>query len=283
MKSKPFLLFAALTALAGPATARIDPTYKLIAHRGGVVEDKFPDNSAPALQAAIERGYWGLEVDVRETKDGVLVLRHDPDLKLYYNDSRQLADLTWEELNRLPPTVHGHRTLQFEEVVKDARAANLWLMLDSKDPHSAEFCAKIEAVLKQHDMLHRCLIIGTRDALEYFFGKAPVGLKYRPLRARIEADPAANDRYFLFDHGTLTAEMVKWAQGLGISVIPSINGYHYYDPQTMTGKSREELAPVIMAAAKRDIEKLRTLGVTAFQIDSEFDRWFDEPPPTAKK
>jgi glycerophosphoryl diester phosphodiesterase len=223
-----------------------------------------------------------LEVDVRETKDGVLVTRHDPDLKLYYNDSRQLADLTWDELNQIRPTVAGHRTLRFEEVVKAARDADLWLMLDSKDPHSPEFCAKIDAVLKQHDMLNRCLIIGTRDALEYFQGKAPVGLKYRPLRARLDADPAARSSYFLFDHGTLTAEMVKWAQGLGVRVVPSINVYHYYDPQTMTGKSREELAPIILAAAKRDIEKLKALGVRAFQIDSEFDRWFDDPPSTAK-
>jgi glycerophosphoryl diester phosphodiesterase len=242
------------------------------------VEDKFPDNSAPALEAAISRGYWGLEVDIRETKDGVLVMRHDADLKLYYNDTRQLIDLTWEELSKLRPTIAGHKTLQFEAVVKAAHAAGLWLMLDSKDPHSTDFCAKIEAVLKRHNMLERCLIIGTRDALEYFLGKAPVGLKYRPLRARLESNPTARDRYFLFDHGTLTEDMVRWAQGLGVKVVPSINVYHYYDPKTMDGKSRDELRPIIFAAAKSDIDKLRSLGVRDFQIDSEFDRWFETPP-----
>lgn len=257
------------------AVAKIDPAFKLIAHRGGVVEDQFPDNSASAIQAAIARGYWGIEIDIRETKDGVLVMRHDADLKLYYNDPRQLADLTWNQLNELPSTIPGHRTLRFEEGVKAARDAGLWLMIDSKDPHSAEFCAKVEAVLKQHDMLERSLIIGTRDALEHFLGKAKVGLKYRPLRARLDANPSAKNQYFLFDHGTLTEEMVQWTQAQGIRVIPSINVYHYYDAGTMAGKSREELAPIILAAAQSDIEKLKALGVTSFQIDSEFDRWFE--------
>jgi hypothetical protein len=84
-------------------------------------------------------------------------------------------------------------------------------------------------------------------------------------------------RYFLFDHGSLTAEMVRWAQSNGLRVIPSINVYHYHDPATMAGKSREELAPLIFAAAQKDIEKLKALGVTDFQIDSEFDRFFDKP------
>ena len=272
MNPKSFILW--LTCVLGcfsPAVAKIDPAFKLFAHRGGVVEDKFPDNSAPALQAAIERGYWGLEVDIRETKDGVLVMRHDADLKLYYNDPRQLVDLTWEQLSALPPSVSGHRTWRFEEVVQAARSAGLWLMLDSKDPHSSAFCAKIEAILKQHEMLERCVVIGTRDALEYFSGKALVGLKYRPLRVRIDADPNAKERYFLFDHGTLTEEMVRWAQRAGVRVVPSINVYHYFDPKTMTGKSREELEPLILNAAQRDIEKLKKLGVTEFQIDSEFD------------
>ena len=269
-----FHLVVASCALSS-AIAEIDPAYQLFAHRGGVVEDRFPDNSAPAIQAAIDRGYGGLEIDVRETKDGVLVLRHDADLKLYYDDPRQLADLTWDQLNELPSTIPGHRTLRFEEGVKAARDAGLWLMIDSKDPHSPEFAAKVEAVLQKHDMLKRSLIIGTRDTLEHFLGKAPVGLKYRPMRARLEKDASAKDHYFLFDHGTLTEEMVRWTQAQGITVVPSINAYHYYDASTMAGKSRDELAPIIMAAAQRDIEKLKALGVTRFQIDSEFDRWFE--------
>lgn len=276
MKLSRVLLGLAVLACFGPLRSRAEEkiSYRLIAHRGGVVEDKFPDNSAPALAAAVARGYWGVEVDIRETKDGVLVMRHDPDLKAYYGDPRQLADLTYAELEALKPKVPGHRTWRFEELVKAAHDAGLRVMLDSKDPHRPGFVEKVEATLRQYDMLGRCYIIGTRDALDHFAGKAPVGWKYGSLKARIEADPASASKYFLFDEGiSLTPEAITWARAHHLEIIPSINVYHYYDPKTMAGKSRAELAPIILAAAHRDIEKFQALGVVEFQIDSEFDRW----------
>jgi glycerophosphoryl diester phosphodiesterase len=271
------LLFLFLTCFGfSPGFSADKPagTYKLIGHRGGVVEDKFPDNCAAALQAAVARGYAMIETDIRETKDGILVMRHDPDLAAFYHEPRQVIDLTWEEMHALKSDVANQHPWRFEDVVKAAHAAGLGLMLDSKDPHTVGFCEKVEAILRQHDMLGKCLIIGTGDALKYFVGKAPVGLKFRSLKPKIEADPSLATSYFLFDEGTMTEEMVRWAKTRNITVVPSINVYHYYDAKTMNGKSREELAPVIFAAARRDIEKFKALGVTEFQIDSEFDRWF---------
>jgi hypothetical protein len=43
---------------------------KLIAHRGGVVDKQRAENNLPAIQEAIHRGYWMLEVDIRESKEG---------------------------------------------------------------------------------------------------------------------------------------------------------------------------------------------------------------------
>lgn len=261
-------LVALLSATAG------EP-YRLFAHRGGVVEDKFPDNSAAALQGAIARGYWGLEIDIRETKDGVLVMQHDPDLRQNFSDPRKIFESTWAELQRLRTKVANQPLWRFEDVVKAARDAGLRLMLDSKDPHAPGFPAKIEAVLKQYDMTGRCYIIGTADAMDHFTGQALVGKKFRGLKALVEKDPTAKDRFFLFDEGrNLTEEMVKWMQEHGVRVVPSINVYHYYDPATMTGKSPEELKPIIFAAARKHIEALKALGVTEFQIDSEFGGWF---------
>jgi hypothetical protein len=270
MKPRAFLLCA---LLAAGVAAAAEP-YRLIAHRGGVVEDKLPDNSAAALVAAVARGYWMLEVDIRESKDGVLVMQHDPDLKLNFGDARQLADLSWAELSVLR-TRDGHRLQTFEELVVAAKAQGLRLMLDSKAPHSPAFPGQVEAILRRHDMLAGCYVIGTGDVMEHLTGKALVGRKFRGLKPLVEADPAAKDRFFLFEQGTtLTEEMVRWAQARGVKVVPSINVYHYYDPATMAGKSREDLAPIIFAAARRHIEALKALGVTEFQIDSEFDGWF---------
>lgn len=272
MKSLAGILFALL--LAGVAPAAADP-YRLLAHRGGVVEDKLPDNSRAALEAAVARGYYGLEVDIRESKDGVLLMQHDPDLKLNFGDSRKIAESTWDELSQLR-TKSGSQPLQtFDELVAAAKKHELYLMLDSKDPHLADFVGKVEAILVKHDMLGHCCIIGTADAMTHFTGKAPVGKKFRSLKPLLEAEPSAKEKYFLFEEGrTLTEEMIKWAQARGVRIIPSVNVYHYYDAATMAGKSREELAPIILAAARRHIEAFKALGVTEFQIDSEFDGWF---------
>ncbi len=264
-----WISFAALAAFAA------EP-YRLIGHRGGVVEDKFPDNSAAALHGAIARNYWGIEIDIRETKDGVLVMQHDPDLRRNFGNPRIIFESTWEELQPLRTRIANQLIWRFDDVVQAAQAAGLRLMLDSKDPHTSGFPAKVEAILKKYGMVEHCYIIGTDDVMNHFVGKALVGRNFGAMRALIEADPAAKDRYFLFDvGGALTAERVKWTQDHGVRVVPSINVYHYYDPATMAGKSREELKPIILAAARRHIEALKALGVTEFQIDSEFDGGFD--------
>ena len=266
--------FAALCFLLGIASLGAAP-FQLFAHRGGVVEDKFPDNSAAALQAAVARGYRGLEIDIRETKDGVLVMQHDPDLQLNFGDPRKIIDCTWDELRPLRTKAGNQPLWTFDDVVRAARAAGLRLMLDPKAPHSADFPAKVEAVLVQHDMLPNCYVIGTADVMDRLTGKALVGKKFRSLKPLLEADAAQKGKYFLFEEGrNLTPEMVKWAQDRGILVVPSINTYHYYDPAIMAGKPREEIAPVILAAARRHIEQFNALGLTEFQIDSEFDGWF---------
>lgn len=252
--------------------------YQLFAHRGGVVEDKFPDNSAAALQAAVARGYRGLEVDIRETKDGVLVMQHDPDLQHNFGDARKIAESTWDELQPLRTKSGDQALWTFDDVVRAAHAAGLRLMLDPKAPHSADFPAKVEAVLAQHGMLASCYVIGTADVMNRLTGKARVGKKFRSLKPLIEGDAALREKYFLFEEGrNLTPEMVRWAQARDILVVPSINTYHYYDAATMAGKAREEIAPVILAAARKHIEQFKALGVTEFQIDSEFDGWFGQP------
>lgn len=265
---------AVLCFFLGTASLGAGP-YQLLAHRGGVVEDKFPDNSAAALQAAVARSYRGLEIDIRETKDGVLVMQHDPDLQLNFGDPRKIIECTWDELRPLRTKLGQQPLWTFDDVVRTAREAGLRLMLDPKAPHSADFAAKVEAVLVQHDMLASCYVIGTADVMDRLTGKALVGKKFRSLKPLVDADPSRKKDYFLFEEGrNLTPEMVKWAQDRGIHVVPSINTYHYYDAATMTGKSREEIAPAILAAARRHVEQFKALGLTEFQIDSEFDGWF---------
>ena len=72
---------------------------QIIAHRGAWKEFALPENSIASLQKAIELKCYGSEFDVRRTKDGILVVNHDP---VYFGDTielRNYADLNKNKLS----------------------------------------------------------------------------------------------------------------------------------------------------------------------------------------
>ncbi|MDD4776980.1 MAG: glycerophosphodiester phosphodiesterase family protein [Fermentimonas sp.] len=77
------LLYAVIliTTLTSCKTEVEETTVKLIAHRGGVVNDSIQENSREAIINAAERGYWAVELDMRMTADSVLIAHHDRNLK----------------------------------------------------------------------------------------------------------------------------------------------------------------------------------------------------------
>lgn len=75
--------------------------YQLIAHRGGVVDPKRPENSLEALEEAIRQGYQQVEIDVRKTRDGVLVTHHDPHFRNSFGVNREVREMDWNEISVL--------------------------------------------------------------------------------------------------------------------------------------------------------------------------------------
>ena len=67
-----------------PPGARASPL--IIAHRGDV--SKAPENTIPAFLSAHGRGADGIELDVRLTRDGQLVVYHDRSL-------RRIGGVSW--------------------------------------------------------------------------------------------------------------------------------------------------------------------------------------------
>ncbi|HSH38050.1 MAG TPA: glycerophosphodiester phosphodiesterase family protein [Chthoniobacterales bacterium] len=256
-----------------PASAQTSK-FLLIAHRGGVVEGRFPDNSMAALQAALDRGYPALEVDVRESRDGHAVMRHDRDLWAYYRDERNVDELTWAELRCLRTCGGQHRLLRFEEVVMTCKN-KADLMVDLKPPHSRVFPALVEMILRREGMLERTYIIGTPAARRHFAGKAFVGYSYAKLLVRLGTERHARRRYFVFDEGRrLTDRRLRVATALQIKIIPSVNVFHYEENPVIARKPAVERAALVRAAARAEIERLKARGLCEFQIDPEFDRWF---------
>lgn len=69
-----------------------------VAHRGAKRE--FPENTIPAFVRAFERGADAIELDVHATRDGVVVVHHDPTLRIgsRLRRSTPIADLAWSDV-----------------------------------------------------------------------------------------------------------------------------------------------------------------------------------------
>ena len=72
---------------------------KYIAHRGLHNKDKgVPENSLKAFECAVEKGL-AIELDVRLSKDGKIVVFHDDNLKRMCGIDASVSDFTYEQLS----------------------------------------------------------------------------------------------------------------------------------------------------------------------------------------
>jgi glycerophosphoryl diester phosphodiesterase len=242
---------------------KIVENYKLIAHRGGIVEGVYNEFDPRSIQAAIDSGYYMLEIDVRESKDGVLFVHHDDDFGRFFNNIQQANELTWEEIQNLRSDKGDYHPLSFKKVAQMC-SGKIKMMIDVKSrPPSPEYFEKLGKIMEKHNLLSESYFIN-KEARKYFWGKAKFEFRVNEtleIKKQIDLGLDVSSNYFLFDHGNrLTAEAVKFCQTNNISVVASVNIGHYKFENHHDG-------------AQRDIEYWKACGVTEFQIDSEYDQW----------
>jgi len=88
-----------------PAPSLSDPGARLvIAHRGGSL--RAPENTLPALAGAAALGAEAVELDVRLSRDGEVVVIHDPTVDRTTDGTGQVHSMTAAELERLDAGHH---------------------------------------------------------------------------------------------------------------------------------------------------------------------------------
>ncbi|MCB1678820.1 MAG: hypothetical protein KDI16_09075 [Halioglobus sp.] len=78
---------------------------KIISHRGEHDNRTVMENTLTAFDNTRAAGVWGLECDIRWTRDMVPVICHDPDLRRVFGDPAAIAGLTLAELRERAPAV----------------------------------------------------------------------------------------------------------------------------------------------------------------------------------
>ena len=256
--------FLLTLAIATQLVSQDAPAVKLIAHRGGVVDKERIENNLPAIDEAARRGYWMLEVDIRESKDGRLIVHHDADFRRFYGDRRQVAHMTAAEIKRLRSTPGDLPPLEFAEFAAACRG-KIRLMLDTKGAkHSEAFFASMIDSMRENDLLDSAFVIGSDQSRAWFLDKAKIGVNREKLEASVKRGEDVARRYYLFSHAKgIDAETVNFCRQHGVIIVPSINTFHYPPEEHLE-----------LAAA--DIARLKKLGVTYFQIDSVYEKYCTE-------
>lgn len=132
-----------------------DPMPRVVAHRGDSAH--FPENTLPSFESACNMGVDVIETDVHLSKDGHLVIWHDPTLQRNTNGSGSVEEHTLEELKLLDAaytfTTDGGKTFPFrgkgvqlctlQEALKKCPTMRFNVDLKSKNPAIVDAFIKV--------------------------------------------------------------------------------------------------------------------------------------------
>ena len=135
-----------------------------IAHRGA---RKFaPENTIPAFEKAIQMGLDYVEIDVRATKDGYLVLSHDSAVDRTSDQTGRIAEMTLAEVKCLDAGAKfgkefsGTRIPTLAETLRVCKG-RIRIYLDLKEAP----VSSVIKVLDQHGMVPQTVVYSGIDVL----------------------------------------------------------------------------------------------------------------------
>ncbi|MDT9687483.1 glycerophosphodiester phosphodiesterase family protein [Streptomyces sp. P9(2023)] len=129
-------------------------SFLTIGHRG--VMGVEPENTLRSFVRAEQAGMDVIELDLHLSKDGALVVMHDPDVDRTTDGSGPIADKTLAELRELDAG-DGERVPVFEDVLDAVRSP---LQAEIKDAAAARVLA---GVLNRRDLVGRVEVLSFHD------------------------------------------------------------------------------------------------------------------------
>jgi glycerophosphoryl diester phosphodiesterase len=174
-------------ALYGFARHRPTPAQlaavRIVSHRGERDDRRWPENTCAAFDPLRGSGVFGLEFDVRWTRDLVPVVFHDANFRRLYGSGERLADLGWAQVRARFPQVPA-----LADVVR-RYAGEFHLMVELKHeryPDPAVQDARLAEALAPALATGRCHVLSLVPAM---FGLLPSLPAARTLGiGRINAD-----------------------------------------------------------------------------------------------
>lgn len=235
------LLFAILAAVASPRDIQVH------GHRGA--RAMRPENTLPAFEYAIAQGVDALELDMAVTRDGVLVISHDPELRAPIctgpRDHAVIHELTLAELRQWDcgakqnplfdkqQPVPGTKMPTLDEVFDLAPRGNFLFNIETKSspkrpevtPPPEEFARMVLAAIRKHHLESRIVLQSfdyrTLHAMKQLAPEIRLSALYsgKP-RSFVEIAHEAGAQIVSPEFHLVTPEEVKAAHAAGFEVLP---------------------------------------------------------------
>jgi glycerophosphoryl diester phosphodiesterase len=128
------------------------PVSQLVAHRGSSIDR--PECTMASTKRAIKSGATATEVDVRRTKDGVLVILHDDTLDRTTNGTGPLSEITYAELKILDagswfdPKYASQRVPRLSDVLSLCKD-RMDILLDLKETDDPAYVHQVVSEVKE--------------------------------------------------------------------------------------------------------------------------------------
>lgn len=135
---------------------------KITSHRGNSITA--PENTLEAIISAVDELADYAEIDVQETKDGTVVLLHDPSLRRTTGVNKYIWELTYEEVSKLSAGAW------FSEEYADARIPTLDEVLQyckgkinlnielKNNGHGQDLESKVVSLIEQYGFERQCVL-----------------------------------------------------------------------------------------------------------------------------
>lgn len=138
---------------------------RVTAHRGSSKDA--PENTMAAIALAVDQMADSVEVDVQETKDGVLVLFHDSGLKRITGRGGRLRDLSYAQAEAedvgswFSGEFSGEKIPTLSEALEFCKG-RIFMNIELKNMGSAsDLPERAAAMIAEHDMTEQCVVTST--------------------------------------------------------------------------------------------------------------------------
>ncbi len=211
------------------------PQYRpiIVAHRGASAVA--PENTLTAFKRAVDDGADAIELDIRLTSDGEVIVFHDAQLRRTTNGKGKVEQLTLADLKRLSAGAWFDKSFFSEtiptldevlELLPRRIGVNIEIKTDLQSRRHSDIVQRCCSVIQKHRAESYVLISSFHHAfikdVKQWLPSVATGLLFHPLkhvgRSAVAMTTHARANYMIFGGGTLRKAVVNKAHQHGLCV-----------------------------------------------------------------